>query len=220
MNCLRRISLTLAAALLSACASVPPEAPELSAQLGVRISAIEAAHNRLLEQYFAEKQRRVDEFIQDVWVPVFATEFFGDPKIEAVWKQVVASTDPQDRLRFITIVGPALQAKINRKRLELIKPLEDLHRQVQARLKLDYDQARAINNTLTSFLQSASKVEANRKRYLDMLGIGDQQVDKFIDETDQAVSGLVDKTQALQDKEHNAEAYLGKIKQVIEKLKS
>ena len=210
----------LSSVAMVGCASIPPEAPELSGQLGTRITAIESSHNRLLEQFFAEKRRQVDEFVQEVWVPTFAAEFFGDPQVDTVWKQVVASNDPKDRLRFVVMVGPKLQSKINEKRVELIKPLEVLERTVKAKLKVDYDQARAINNTLTSFLQSASKVEANRKRYLEMLGITDKQVDTFIDDTDEAVSDLVDKAKGTQDKVNSGKAFIEKVKSIAAKVKS
>ena len=116
----RLIPLVVAVMLaLGGCATIPPEAPELSAQLGTRISSLEAAHIRLLQEFFLEKRQRVDEFIQKVWVPMFAQEFFSDPKLDSIWKQVVQSQDPNDRLKFITLVGPKLQEKINRKRVEL-----------------------------------------------------------------------------------------------------
>ncbi|MEO8020374.1 hypothetical protein [Polaromonas sp.] len=215
-----RILIVLSSVAIAGCASIPPEAPELSGQLGTRITAIESSHNRLLEQFFAEKRRRVDEFVQEVWVPTFAAEFFGDQQVDAVWKQVVASNDPKDRLRFVVMVGAKLQSKINEKRIELIEPLEDLERTVKAKLKVDYDQARAINNTLTSFLQSASKVEANRKRYLEMLGITDKQVEAFIDETDEAVSDLVVKAKGAQDKANSGKAFVEKVKSIAAKIKS
>lgn len=220
MRHLLRLWTLLAALAMTGCASIPPEAPELSGQLGTRISAIELAHTRLLEQFFAEKRRRVDEFIQEVWVPTFATEFFKDPKVDEVWKEVVKSTDPNDRLRFVVLVGPKLQTRINQKRTELIQPLEDLEKAVKAKLKVDYDQALAINNTLTSFLQSASKVEANRRRYLEMLGITDKQVDKFIDETDDAVSDLVGKARGVKDKVKSGEEFVSKVKAIVAKVKS
>ena len=165
----RRFIAVLIAVVMSigGCASIPPEAPELSAQLGSRISSLEAAHVRLLQEFFSEKRRRVDDFVQEVWVPIFAQEFFGDPRVDAVWQQVVQSQDPKDRLKFITLVGPKLQEKINKKRVDLIQPLDELESTIRTRLKSEYDQTRAINNTLTAFLQSASKVEENRKRYLD-----------------------------------------------------
>ncbi len=218
---IRCLKLLLAAVtvMLAACASIPPEAPELSAQLGQRISAIELAHQRLVGQFFTDRRQRVDDFVQQVWVPAFAAEFFNDPVVDRMWKDVVASSDPQDRLKFITIVGPRLQQKINAKRIELVKPLDDLEREVLLRLKRDYDQARAINNTLTAFLQSASKVDANRKRYLDMLGVNEQQVDHALDEADQAVATLVGQIDGTRDKLKDGEAFVNRIKAIVAKVK-
>lgn len=221
---MRTRSLTTAFALtfvmlFGGCASIPPEAPELSTQLGVRISALESAHIRLLQEFFTEKRRRVDEFVQEVWVPIFAREFFGDPKIDQVWAEVVRSQNPNDRLKFIVLVGPRLQQKINARRIELIQPLDELESTVKGRLKSEYDQARAINNTLTAFLYSAAKVEENRKRYLEMMGVTDKQVDKFINETDEAVSELVDATRSIADRAKDAEKYREKLKGILEKLR-
>jgi len=213
--------LILAATLaLEGCASIPPEAPELSAQLGARISSLESAHVRLLQEFFLEKRRRVDEFVQEVWVPIFAQEFFGDPRIDAVWKQVVQSQDPNDRLKFITLVGPKLQEKINRKRIELIQPLEELEATVKNRLKSEYDQTRAINNTLTAYLHSASKVEENRKRYLDMIGMTDKGVDKFVNETDRAVLDLVDAARSIEDRAKDADTYRETIRGILDNLRN
>lgn len=217
---LKLFSMVLAATLaVGGCASIPPEAPELSAQLGTRISSLEAAHQRLLQEFFLEKRRRVDDFVQEVWVPIFAQEFFADPKVDAIWKQVVQSQDPKDRLGFITLVGPKLQETINRKRVELIQPLDELEATIRSKLKSEYDQSRAINNTLTAFLQSASKVEENRKRYLDIIGITDKEVDKFVNEVDQAVSELVDAARSIEDRAKDAERYREKIKEILNKLR-
>lgn len=214
------IAIVLATALsIGGCASIPPEAPELSAQLGSRISSLEAAHIRLIQEFFLEKRRRVDEFVQETWVPIFAEEFFDEPQLDTIWKQVVQSQDPKDRLKFITLVGPKLQEQINRKRLELIQPLDELESTVKNRLKSEYDQTRAINNTLTAFLQSASKVEENRKRYLDMIGITDKDVDKFITETDQAVSELVAAVRNIENRAKDEEKYRAKIGEILDKLR-
>lgn len=212
-------AILVATLTLAGCASIPPEAPELSAQLGARISSLESAHVRLLQEFFLEKRRRVDDFIQQEWVPIFAQEFFEDPRVDVVWKQVVQSQDPKDRLKFITLVGPKLQEKINRKRIELIQPLDELEVTITNKLKSEYDQTRAINNTLTAFLQSASEVEENRKRYLDMIGITDKEVDKFINETDQAVSELVSAARSIDDRAKDVEMYREKIDGILEKLR-
>ncbi len=212
--------LILAAMLvLGGCASIPPEAPELSIQLGTRISSLESAHIRLLQEFFLEKRRRVDDFIQETWVPLFANEFFSDPVNVKMWNEVVQSQNPKDRLKFVTIVGPRLQSKINRKRIELIQPLDELEAAIKNKLKSEYDQTRAINNTLTAFLQSASKVEENRKRYLDMIGITDKEVDKLVNETGEAVSELVDAARSIQDRSKDADKYRGKLKEILNKLR-
>ena len=203
---------------LGGCASIPPEAPELSAQLGTRISSLESAHIRLVHEFFLQKKRKVDDFIQEVWVPEFAKEFFNDPRIDKVWTEVVKSQDAKERLKFITLVGPKLQEKINKKRIELIQPLDELETNITNNLKSEYDQTKAINNTLTAFLQSASKVEENRKRYLDMIGITDNTIDKFVNDTDQAVSELVDSAKNIEGRESDAENYLNKIKEILNNL--
>ena len=205
--------------LIVGCASIPSEAPELSAQLGTRISAVETSHRRLLADFFDEKRKRVDEFIQDQWVPVFAQELFTDPKISSYWEEVVKSQDMSDRLKFIVLAGPRLQKKINAKRLELIQPLDELERTIALRLKSEYDNMRAINNTLTTFLLSASKVEETRRRYLEMVGISEKQIYDFINETDQAIAELVGVGKKVEEIAKDTEAYKRKIEQIIKKIR-
>jgi hypothetical protein len=186
-----KIAFLLMGLYLSAgCATIPSEAPQLSEQLGTRISTLEASHKRLLTDFFTEKRRRVDEFIQEEWIPLFAEELFSDPAIEGHWEEVARSQEVGDRVKFILAAGSKLQKKINAKRLELIQPLDELERKIALRLKDEYDQMRAINNTLTSFLLSASKVEDSRRRYLELVGISEKEIDDFIGETDQAITEL------------------------------
>jgi hypothetical protein len=217
-----RVFLAIGAAIfvLVGCASIPSEAPELSAQLGNRISSLESAHIRLLHAFFVEKRRKVDNFVEEVWVPLFAQELFQDPRIDAVWKQVVESRDPSDRLKFITLVGPKLQEKINSKRINFIQPLDELEATIQNKLKAEYDQSRAINNTLTAFLHSASKVEQNRKRYLDMIGVTDTKVEKIVNETDKAVSDLVGSARNIQDHSEDADKFRKKVKAILDNLQN
>ncbi len=205
--------------LLPACASIPKEAPELSVQLGNRISAIEDANLNLLHKYFDDRRSQVDKFIMEEWVPDFASEFFSDPKIESTWNEIVRSDNKRDRLEFVVRLGPKLQTKINSKRLELIKPLDDAERLLERTLREEYQQAKAINNTLTSFLVSASKVDENRNRYLNMIGITDHKVADIIETIDSGTSALADKANTIQEKEEKAKKYLDKIRIAVEKIK-
>lgn len=204
---------------LQGCATIPGEAPELSAELGNRISAIEKAHFNLLHKYFDERRQQVDEFIMTEWVPEFAEQVFSVPAIENVWAEVVRTNNKQDRLQFLVRMGPKLQAKINAKRLELIKPLDDAERLIENTLWDEYQQTRAINNSITSFLVSAAKVDENRARYLEMLGVTDQKLADAVDQVDAAVGTLLDKAKELPDKQKRAEKYLEKVNNILSKLK-
>jgi hypothetical protein len=203
---------------LAGCASIPPEAPELSAQLGTRISSLEAAHTRLVEEYFAGKREKVEDFLTSAWTPVFAREFFSDPAVEAMWQKVAASDDPEDRITFITLVGPKLQAKIDGKRRELMQPLDELEATVKARLRSEYDNARAMNNSITTYLRSASKVEENRRRYLAMLGIQDAEVDRFVSGTDEAVSRLLAAGSTAEARTAEAETFIARLREIRSRL--
>ena len=205
--------------LILGCATIPSEAPQLSAQLGTRISAVEASHRRLLADFFNEKRRRVDEFIQEEWIPLFAKELFSDPAIAETWDEVVRSQQTEDRVKFILMAGPRLQKKINAKRLELILPLDELERTIASRLKDEYDQMRAINNSLTSFLVSASKVEETRRRYLELVGISEKPFDDFINETDQAITELTGVGKTAKDIVKDAEAFKSKIEEIIKRIR-
>ncbi len=72
---------------------------------------------------------------------------------------------------------------------------------------------------MTAFLQSASKVEENRKRYLDMIGATSADIDKFINQPDHAVSELVVAARSIDDRAKETERYREKIKSILDKLR-
>lgn len=199
---------------LTGCASIPPEAPELSAELGKRISAIENSNITLLNRFFDQKRRGVDQFIENEWIPEFANQFFSNQTIADAWDTIVSENDKKQRLLFLVKTGPELQKKINEKRLELIQPLDDLERRIEARIREEYTQARAMNSSITSFLLSASKVTENRNRYLEMAGATDESLGELIDKTNDAVSDLVGQASDAQDKVTRAEEFLGKVREI------
>jgi hypothetical protein len=186
--------------MVSGCVSIPQEAPELSSELGKRISAIEESHIALLRMYFDEKRGKVDEFVKNEWTPQFAEAYFKQPNISNVWDLVVASGDKEDRLKLLTLVGPKLQEKINIERIKLIKPLDDIEKEVERKLRDEYRQAKSINNSITSFLASASKVAENRNRLLDMIGIEDEKIKTSISKADAAVDKLVNSKDSIKER--------------------
>lgn len=204
---------------LSACAVIPKESADLSIELGKRISVLETAHMALVDKYFDEKRNSVDEFVEKEWVPEFAAQFFANEQIANLWNQIVSSGKTADRLEFIVTLGPKLQAKINAKRLELIKPLDDAERMIEQQLRDNYDQARSINNSVTSFLISSVKVAENQKRYMEMLGLKEEKVTEVLDQVDSAVDSLLGRAEQVVDKGKKAELYYKKLTDAIAKFK-
>lgn len=212
--------LLLAALFAGSCATIPPEAPELSAELGKRINAIQDANMTLLHRFFDLKRADVDRFIQEEWVPIFAEEVFSDPKMKKAWDTIVAENNPSDRFRFLMMTGPRLQEQINRKRVELIGPIDDIERRIEQKLRDEYAQAVAINNSLTSLLLSASKVTENRNRYLGMLGATDKTVGSTIDKVNDTVNDLLSAAHKGEDKIAKAEVYIEKLREIRDSLQT
>ena len=186
--------------MVSACTSIPQEAPELSAELGKRIAAIEESHIALLHNFMDEKRKKVDEFVTNEWTPKFAENYFKQLGISNAWDQVVASGNKEDRLKLLTLVGPKLQERINQERLSLIKPLDDIEQTIERKLRDEYQQAKALNNSITSYLTSTAKVAENRDRLLDLAGVDSSNIQKAITNADNAVNQLVDSKSSVESR--------------------
>jgi hypothetical protein len=202
---------TLMLPAIAGCPAVPPQASELSIEIGNRVSAIEDSHIKLLNAFFEHKRKEIDRFVEDEWVPVFAENIFADPQMAEYWKTIVSENNDQDRLKFIVSTGRRLQEQINAKRMEFIKPLDDLERRIESRIRSEYNQVRAMNTSLTGLLISASKVTETRNRYLEMLGVTDQKISNMIDRTDLVVSNLLSRKTDAQEKAAGAKEYLEQI---------
>jgi hypothetical protein len=172
----------------------------------------------LVDSYFTVRRERVDKYVTEEWVPEFAEQVFSNTEIAAVWDKVVRSDNKAERLEFIVELGPELQSRINMKRLELVKPLDDAERIIKRELNTNYEQARSINNSVTSFLVSTSKVTENRNRYLEMMGVKDEKVSEILTKVDSAVEKLVNKSEKLMSKEDQVKKYLKKFEELKTKF--
>ena len=204
---------------LTHCVSIPKQAPELSDELGHQIRLIQDSHFILLDTYFEHKRKEIDSYIDEIWIPTFAKNLFELEHIQTAWLRIVNSTDDTDRIKFLTLVGPEIQKQINEKRGELIGPLNDLERDVKSKIAAEYDTAYSINNTLSSFLYSATEVADNRSRYLEKIGITDDKIESAIEGTSNIVSRLVKSGVKAEESEIKIREYLEKIKEIRNNLK-
>lgn len=216
----RAVLLSILLPLIQGCATIPKEAPDLSVALGQRMREIEVSHVALLGAYFDEKRAAVDRYIDQVWLTRFSEEVMKEPAVASLWTQVCREGSDRDRLEFMRRLGPRIQRKINEQRQSMIEPLDELERAIAARIAGEYEQARAINNTLTSFLTSASEVDANRQRYLDRVGMTDEKIGKVIDDIDEAVDGLTEGLDKADTAAKKADEFRQKIKETVSKAKA
>ena len=201
------------------CVSIPKQAPELSDELGHQIRLIQDSHFILLDKYFEQKRNEIDAYINEIWVPTFSKNLFELEHIQTAWLHIVNSENDTDRVKFLTLVGPEIQKKINEKRGELVGPLNDLERAVKSKIAAEYNTAYSINNTLSSFLYSASKVTENRSRYLEKIGITDDKIESAIEGTSNIVSHLVKSGVKAEESESKIREYLEKINEIRNNLK-
>lgn len=208
--------------LLTSCASIPREAPLLSQEMGTQIQELENSHLNLVRIYFKNERRQVRKFIDEKWLPAFAGNFFEEKNISQVWDQVVASENKGERLEFILRTAPVLQQEINSKYQELIDPLDRLEAELVTSIREKYSSVKSINNTITSFLYSAADIDENRQRYLDMMGVTDQNINRAINDVEnftteltEIVTGAVAKPE---DFEEQFENYKERINRLISNL--
>ena len=206
--------------LLSACASIPSQAPQLSSELGGRLRALEDAHLALVHHYMDERRARVSDFIDHQWIPQFADEFFQDPAMQGAWEEVVASGSAQDRTQYLLTVAPLLLKEIESKRREMLLPLDEVERELVRRLTDEYLQAKAINNALTSFLASASQVDQSRREYLAVAGVNETDLRSFVRDADEAVESLASRERQAKDAMASAKEYLAKMKELLDQLRT
>ena len=200
------------------CISIPKQAPVLSEEIGKRVASVEQSHINLLHVFFNEKRSELDDFITETWIPEFANNVFKNPTVESKWNEIVSSNDIQQRMSFIIQLGTGMQEKINAKRLELVLPLNEIEQKLEQEIRENYTSIKSANNAITSYLNSAVKVDENRKKYLSMFGISDDKINNTIDKVDSFVSGLAGKAETVQQKEEKVEEYLQKLKELKSKI--
>lgn len=214
----RILLILLLTRLLIGCANIPPEAPQLSAELGQRITALETANLNLLQRFFALKKSEIDKFIEDEWVPTFAKEVFSNPQIKNSLKRMIEQNKNQEKLQFTITLATKLQQKINQKRRQLIAPLESIEAVLTEKVRDEYALAKAINTTLTNFLISSAELTENRNRYLNKISLNSENLNPVINEIDTLIENLLIRAENVENNVEKTQQYLEKIRKIKQSL--
>lgn len=220
---LRRLVYSLCATLAlsvgaAGCATVPEEAVVLSDAVGQRIAVVQASHEQFVSAYFGLSRERVEDFLQDRWIPTFLATFYADAQAAGLFELPdEAAAAQRDRVLAeieAALVLPeeeraALLAAIERglgSDAGATDPMQDFMmaaaEQIEAERRvllgqldqLERDALRELRATYAQLLQMQSTVTA----YLAARKDVDDQQDRVLDRLgllgtrDQAVQRVVD----------------------------
>jgi hypothetical protein len=156
---MRKFAMLVIAALMVAmtsCASIPPEAVQLSATLGQMISKAKAAHIGMVDQHFDNLALQVDKFAMGEYKVAF---------LENV-RTIMKRKDPN----FVALTPDQYDAAISRIMQNRIKWLQAVWANKQTVLKsLEdyYALMEQANAEVTNLIRSAAGVENNRNKLIN-----------------------------------------------------
>ncbi len=192
------------------CASIPKEAPLLSAELGRSIGESRAAHQALVRYYMDEKRARIEEFMFREWLPEFSKNVFGSGAVIEQLKKTIASDNEEELLELIVGLGTRLQKKIDKKRQQLMSPIDDMEKHFASRINNHYDDMVAMNSSLTTLLGSASEVNERQKQVREALNIEDKMTG-WMTTVDDVVGKMVEGKDAYEKHKDTIDNLIGKL---------
>ena len=88
---------------IGGCVRVPPQAVVLSRTVGERLPDLQASHEAFVSAYFQVSRERIQDFLDQRWIPTFLGKFVAESKLMDQLENVKHFTDQQNT---------ALQAKL------------------------------------------------------------------------------------------------------------
>ncbi len=164
---------------------VPPQSVALSEAVGERISVTQASHEAFLAQYFASSRARVEDFLQQRWIPRFLANFTADSQLmEALTDSaLVGPSADQERGALVLDFASAAIAEIEDQRRSLLRPIDRLEREALAELRASYADLQAMNASITAYLASTQKISETQDdvlRRLHLLQSRDAALEKAV----------------------------------------
>lgn len=221
----------LCAVLISACASVPKEAVELSYQIGEDLGALHHSCDAMVVSRFAEFRARRVAYLENEWIPLFLKDWVTEGKLvetargEVVWSDEaddfvapMAGREEQQMLATVREWSEAAIDLIEEKRASLIDPLNHQEAEIRSDLLDAFDRMLRGNAHITAHLNSIRKVHDVQSEALDKLGLEEvvQKLDDAIVKvSEQAESGL----QEIRKADFKLDDVVDKGKEFIERVR-
>lgn len=114
--CITLLGVSASIFITTGCAKVPPQAVILSRTVGERLPDIQASHEAFVSAYFEVSRQRVQDFLDQRWIPIFLENFVADSQLMEKLENVKHFNDQengrlQSKLQGAGISGEE-QAKI------------------------------------------------------------------------------------------------------------
>ena len=155
---INRINTLMLLAVLTGCASIPPQTGQLSAQVGKQIAEAKKSHMALIDEWAVQRRERAETFLHYVWTPRFIANFLKKPKVKAAFDdKVCVGGGEMDRALVIQNVVEAISKQVEKRRRKMFGAIAKAKRKLKSSVRDHYAQTEAMNTAITANLQSASK---------------------------------------------------------------
>jgi|GEM_PF-1848237 len=203
-----------------ACVSVPRESVELSKNLGMSIQETQRTHVALLKSFFDEKRDKVDLYLNEVWIPEFSNQLYNIPAVQNEWDRICTSGSGKEKQEFIVGMGIKIQERINKKRDEMMAPLDEAEKLLEEELLVHYNNLQVSNTILTNYLASAANVKKTQVEILSALGVNEKEYRNTLDAAYSFMGEINNKVDILDEGKEQTEEYLDTINALIKQLKA
>ncbi len=167
------IPLVTLVAILTGCASVPPEAVDLSRILGQDLESAHQANRFLAEMYFDNLLAQVDQFVNTAYRPYIIENTYDDLGMEAMLAEAASDSSEMSVIETLSIFTEEAVAQIDRFRRDMQRPIQSQRRETLGDIDRAFSQMKAANAALTDHLESVRAVHAAQAAALEDVGLAD-----------------------------------------------
>ena len=159
----------LLGATLAGCVSAPRATLELSDVVAEQTASLQSSHRQLVEAYFAELERRIDDFVDYQWTPDFLARAVASEQVQQATDEIRAGMDiDADRLRRTVTESRAFTAAETEIVMSALESAQLGYRAQLGQVMIDFSSSALleINNRRRSL---KAPLEENRRKLLASL---------------------------------------------------
>lgn len=235
MISIKKTTLILSFFTLVGCISIPKETVTLSETIEKDIAELQRSHIKMVNIHFNDLKEKVNVFVDDVYAP-FIINYVLKGELQAyqageisIYKSIMDAGESDDKevtskaLQEMNDFVQAARAEIEKKRMELLQPIQEQEREITEAVNTSYYNALQANATLTAYLRSVQKVKDSQRRAISVLGLKgvDTKITNTLVNTSDQLSSLLEEAKKVDQKSDEAKEKIenisSKIKEILNK---